>query len=313
MMVIDGCEIFDQNKIAHDFNKFFTGIGPKLASSIASSSKDFKEFLSSVSTSLDEYLLQDEELNEAFNSLKANKSPGFDDISSTIVKRCRENIFNPIKHVFSLSLKQGIFPENLKIARVSPIFKKDEKFLFTNYRPISVLPCSSKLLEKIMNNRLYKYLSESNYLYEKQSGFRAAHSTDHAVIQLISQILQAFNENEHTIGIFIDLSKAFDTVDHHLLLQKLNLYRIKNNNLKWFQSYLSDRKRFKKFNNKSTNLETIRCGIPQGSIFGLLLFLIFVNDFKMSTKFLDHIMFADDTNFIQIKTLILYLKSQMKN
>ena len=126
-------------KIAHSCNKFFTDIGPKLASFIPSSSKDFKNFLSSASTSLDEYLLQDEQLNEAFNSLKANKNPGFDDISPSIVKRCHENIFNPIKHVFSLSLKQGLFPENLKIARVPPIFKKDEKFLFANYRPISVL------------------------------------------------------------------------------------------------------------------------------------------------------------------------------
>ena len=117
-----------------------------------------------------------------------------------------------------------------------------------------------------MYNRLYKYLSENNYLYEKQFDFQAVRSTDHAVIQLISQILQAFDENDYTIGIFIDLSKAFDTVDHHLLLQKLELYGIKNNNLKWFQSYLSDRKQFIKLNNKSTNLEIIWCGIPQGSI-----------------------------------------------
>ena len=220
-MVIDGCEIFDQNKIAHSINKLFADIGPKLASSIPSSSNDFKDFLNSASTSLDEYLLQDEELNEALNSLKANKSPDFDYISPAIGKRCQENIFNPIKHVFNFSLKQGIFPESLKIARVSPIFKKDEKFLFTNYRPISVPPCFSKLLEKIMYNRLYKYLSGNNYLYEEQFGFQAAHSTEHAVNQLISQILQAFNENDHITGTFIDLSKAFDTVDHHLLLQKL--------------------------------------------------------------------------------------------
>ena len=116
------------------------------------------------------------------------------------------------------------------------------------------------------------------------------------MIQLISQILQAFNENEHTLGIFIDLRQAFDTVDHHLLLQKLELYGIKNNNLKWFQSYLSNRKQFIKSNNESKNLEIIRCGIPQGSILGPLLFLIFVNDLQKSTKFLDPIMFADDTN-----------------
>ena len=147
-----------------------------------------------------------------------------------------------------------------------------------------------------MYNRLYKYLSENNYLYEKQFDFQAVRSTDHAVIQLISQILQAFDENDYTIGIFIDLSKAFDTVDHHLLLQKLELYGIKNNNLKWFQSYLSDRKQFIKFNNESTNLEIIQCGIPQGSILGPFLFLKFVNDLKKNTKFLDPIMFADDTN-----------------
>ena len=149
-----------------------------------------------------------------------------------------------------------------------------------------------------MYNRLSKYLSENNHLYEKQFVFQVAHSTDHTVIQLISQILQAFNENEHTIGIFIDLNKAFDTVDHHLLLQKLELYRIKSNNLITCQliNYLSDRKQFIKFNNESTNLEIIRCGIPQSSILGPLLFLIFVNDLKKSTKFLDPIMFADNTN-----------------
>ena len=107
-----------------------------------------------------------------------------------------------------------------------------------------------------MYNRLYKYLSENNDLYEKQFGFQAAHSIDHAVIQLISQILETFNENEHTIGIFIDLSKPFDCRSS-FTLKKLELYRIKNNNLKWFQSYLSDRKQFIKFNNESTDLEII--------------------------------------------------------
>ena len=254
-------------------NKYFTEIGPKLASSIPVSSKVFKQFMNVSKTVLQEYALQDQELEEAFNSLKPNKSPGFDDISSSVVKFCASGIFNPLKHIFNLSLQTGIFPNGMKIARVSPIFKKGEEFFFTNYRPISVLPCFSKLLERIMYNRLYKYLLQNNLFYEKQFGFQASNSTEHAVIQLISQILDAFNENKYTLGIFIDLSKAFDTVDHNILLKKLDMYGIKGKNLKWFHSYLTNKKQFIKCRDQNADLEVLRRGVPQGSILGPLLFL----------------------------------------
>ena len=112
---------------------------------------------------------------------------------------------------FESSLQRGTFPNGIKFARVSQIFKKDEEFLFTNYRPISVLPCFSKLLERLIYNRLYKYLLQNNLLYEKQFGFQASNSTEHVVIQLLSQILDAFNENKYKLGIFVELSKVFDT------------------------------------------------------------------------------------------------------
>ena len=136
-------------------NKYFTEIGPKLASSIPVSSKVFKQFMNVSKTVLQEYALQDQELEEAFNSLKPNKSTGFDDISSCVVKFCASVIFNPLKYIFNLSLQTGIFPNEMKIARVSPTFKKGEELFFTNYRPISELPYFSKLLERIMYNRLY--------------------------------------------------------------------------------------------------------------------------------------------------------------
>ena len=185
----------------------------------------------------------------------------------------------------------------MKIARVLPIFKKGEVFFFTNYIPISVLPCFSKLLKRIMYNRLYKYLLQSNLFHEKQFGFQASNSTEHVVVQLISQILDAFDENKYTLGMFIDLSKAFDTADHDLLLKKLDMYGIKGTKLKWFCSYLTNRKQFIKCCDQITDLEVLRCGVPQGSILGPLLFLILINNFKNSTKLLDPIMLADNTNF----------------
>ena len=137
-----------------------------------------------------------------------------------------------------------IFPEKMKIAKVTPIFKSGKKELLTNYRPISVLSCFSKILEKIMCNRVYNYLNNNNLLFRKQFGFRKGHSTDHALIKLLDSICDSFNQNKYTLGVFIDLSKASDSVDHNILIDKLNLYGIKNNSLKWFPSYLSNRKRF---------------------------------------------------------------------
>ena len=135
-------------------------------------------------------------------------------------------------HIFDLSLKKGVFPDKLKIARVTPIFKSGDKEFVSNYRPISVLSCFSKILERIMYNRLYSFLINNNILYTKLFGFQKEHSTEHAILQLTNQLIQSFDRDEFTIGIFIDLSKAFDTVDHTILLKKLAYYGVKNNNLK---------------------------------------------------------------------------------
>ena len=129
-------------------------------------------------------------------------------------------------------MANGVFPDKLKIARVTRIFKKRNNTLVTNYRPISVLPCFSKLLERIMYNRLYKFLVENNILYEKQFGFQNAHSTEHAILQLVNQITEAFSQGKYTLGIFLNLSKAFDKVNHNILLEKLKAYGIQSENLK---------------------------------------------------------------------------------
>ena len=214
----------------------------------------------------------------------------------------------PLKYLFNLSIEKDVFPDDLKIARVTPIYKGEGSSDVSNYRPISVLPCFSKILERIMYNRLYKYLIENNILYSKQFGFQNGHSTDHAVVQLVDQIIESFENNQYTLGVFIDLSKAFDTVDHSILLKKLELYGITDRNHVWLKSYLSDRRQFVQINEKEkTSLETISCGAPQGSILGTLLFLLYVNDLKNASNILDPIMFADDTNLFFTHKDIRYL------
>ena len=199
-MIIDGQETLDQRKTANCFNKFFVDIGPKLGSMISEPQTKFDQYLNPQQNFMGEANLTDDEVKEALRSLMPNKSPAYENISSNVLNETSDIFFTSLKYIFNLSLQQGILPESLKIAKVSPIYKKDEELLLTNYRPVAVLPCSSKLLERIMYNRLFKYLSENSILYEKQFGFQTSHSTEHAILLLVNQLYESFDENKFTLG-----------------------------------------------------------------------------------------------------------------
>ena len=167
------------------------------------------------------------ELQMEINNLNENKSAGHDEISAKMIKTIGKEIVKPLTYIFNLSFQTGKIPKFLKIALITPIFKANESNLFENYRPISVLTCFSKLLEKLMYKRFYNYVEKHQILSEHQFGFRRNRSTEHAILELSDKISKAIDKGEYTIGVFLDLSEAFDTVNHGILLKKLQHYGIR--------------------------------------------------------------------------------------
>ena len=167
-----------------------------------------------------------------------------------------------------------------------------------------------------MRNRLYSYFYQNKILYGKQFGFRAHHSTDHALAELVDSTFDSFNERKHTIGIFADLSKALDTIDHDIFLKNLQLYGVQRNYLNWFKSYLTKRKQYIESKDFKTKMLNVRCDVPQGSVVGPLLFIIRINNLFLFTSLLDPIMFADDTNLFyshqDIKELFRVVNSELE-
>ena len=190
-------------------------------------------------------------------------------------------------HIINLSITHGIVPDEMKIARVIPLFKADDRDVFTNYRPVSILPSFSKFIERIIYNRFLEYFNKYSILSDKQYGFRKNHSTSLALVDLYDKISTAIDQKEIAVGIFLDLSKAFDTVNHSILFDKLKYYGIRGLALDWVKSYFSNRVQFVQFNDCFSASKNISCGVPQGSILGPLFFLLYINDIANVSKLVD--------------------------
>ena len=188
-----------------------------------------------------------------------------------VVKETVDVVIQPLTYIIDLSLSSGVVPDQMKIARVIPLFKSDDLSLFTNYRPVSVLPAFSKILERIVYNRLINFLNKYSILSCNQDGFWKNYSTAYALIQLYDKLSDAIDKGNVALGLFIDISKAFDTVNHdQILLAKLEFYGVRGVALEWFKSYLSCRSQFVQYNWYNSSSKFIKCGVPQGSILGPL-------------------------------------------
>ena len=195
-----------------------------------------------------------------------------------------------------MSFLNGVFPNKCKIAKVIPLYKNGDIDDFSNYRPVSLLPQFSKILEKLFNNRLKSFMKVNHILSNNRYGFREDHSTNLAIIELIEEITSAIDNSMSTVGVFIDLKKAFDTIDHGILLKKLEHYGIRGIANQWVSNYLTERFQYVQYNNISSDYMSIKCGVPQGSILGPTLFLLYINDICRISTVNKMILFADDTN-----------------
>ena len=274
-----GNAIVNKKDISNAMNSFFCTIGEKLASKIDATpnpllSGDFTERSNNVQFQFRTIGVQ--EIRDAIAKTKTSKSFGSDSISCYFLKLALPFIENSLACLFNTSLETSQFPDSWKLARVTPIFKEGDKADKSNYRPISVLPVISRLFEKLVANQLYQHMYDNGLFSSEQSGFLRLHSTVTCLLKNTDDWYNGLDLGKLVGLVFIDLKKAFDTVDHDILCKKLEYYGIQERQLAWFKSYLANRKQFSRVNGIDSSVEEINVGAPQGSCLGPLLFLIYI-------------------------------------
>ena len=291
--------ISNKGEISQSMNSFFCSIGKDLASNIEDGHDPLifcDYFLNSDAAKFAFKSIHAEQIKEAIGKLKTSKSFGDDGISSYFLKLAMPFIEDSLVYIFNTSLETSQFPDPWKIARVSPIFKDGDKTEKSNYRPISVLPVVSRLFEKLVFSQLYQYLNDNCFINSNQSGFRELHSTATCLLKNTDDWYNGLDTGNLAGMVFVDLKKAFDTVDHQILCRKLESYGVLHRELAWFGSYLSNRVQYCRVNGVDSQIENIDIGVAQGSCLGPLLFLVYINDLPRSVKNSTISRYADDTS-----------------
>ena len=309
----DGHTACDSNDISNAFNDFFSTVGSKLSRK-CSSAGNHKDFMNDpVSNSIFLSPISVNEVCKLIDQLKPGKAPGLDGIPNSVLKSISHIVSPILASIFNKVIDTGIYPDILKNAKIIPVFKKGNKKLPENYRPISLLSCTNKLLESVLEKRFRSYLDNNKILYDYQFGFRAGHSTCHALLDTVNTIRGHLDNGSCVLGLYLDLKKAFDTVDHDILLRKAENYGFRGKAYTLLSSYLHNRKQCTFVNNVYSRYQHISTGVPQGSVLGPLLFLIYINDINNAVPDVSTRLFADDTNVFLFNKKCDILISDAKN
>ena len=278
--------ITDPLKICNSFNEYFTSIADVILKNRKyEGNKIFYEYLKTpLSNSFVFEPCQPKEEKTLIAKLNISKATGPNGVPTEILQLINNEVCEPLSKIYNLAVMSETHPEKLKFVNAIPIHKKGSHILLSNYMPISLLSNLNNIFEKIIFNRLYCFLEKYDCIYELQYGFRAKHSTTHALINITERVRVALDNNQPVSGVFVDLQKAFDTVNHTILLSKLEYYGIRGSIKGWFESYLHKRKQSVIINGYESEIQILNHGVPQGSVLGPLLLLIYINDLHLSIQ-----------------------------
>ena len=308
--------IEEPTEIADEFNDFFVNVASKLKEPTTSTSHEkLKEFCQEKLPSGMKFeipSINKEKVLKFLLNIDVNKATGTDMIGPRLLKYAAPYIADEITFICNQSIAKSVFPSKWKEAKVTPLFKSGPHEEVNNYRPISILPVLSKVLEKHVHESLYDYLKSFDLLHKTQSGFRAQHSCETALVNMVDSWLNAMDNGKMIGVVLVDFKKAFDLVDHQILRNKLEIYGIKDDALSWFNTYLTSRKQQVSINNCKSDFKQISYGVPQGSILGPLLFLLFINDLPLHTNSAFTDLYADDTTLYDIQDSMEQIENNLQ-
>ena len=304
---VNGIKEYSGTQIANSLARYFANVGERFAGKIPRSTRSISSYLELLQKNSESLFFTPstgEEIKRIITELPSKRSSGSDNISNVLLKELATVLSVPLSMITNQSMCTGVFPDLMKLAEVVPLYKGKSREFETNYRPISLLTTMSKVMEKVVYKRVYKFLTNTGQICKTQYGFRSNHSCEHAIAQVVGSVLKNMEMNKSTIAVMLDLSKAFDTIEHSIMIQKLELFGVRGVCLDWFKSYLENRKmrvKCRATNSQSetrSDYHTVNYGTPQGLCLGPLIFLIFVNDMRLHLSDVESVQFADDTTIL---------------